>query len=155
MLVTCSVIPADTFFLFACARQVGPSGDPAGDLGQCLISDVSPEDRRKYERGLVDHWHTTLCEAVAVYHGPGTLPLRPDGQPYTKSDAWDGYRRASFDRWVQMIIMLATFGFPEHSLQWFINQVDAFYRDHGDFCLQDNRGILFRYCYPLLGGVGI
>lgn len=98
--------------------EVGP-WEPCADLGQTMVSDVQPAVRRAHERRLVEaYWTRLTANGVSATE----FPLET---------CWAQYQRATLERWLYMVVLLAVWGLPPRAMQFFHDQVWEFYVDHG------------------------
>ena len=102
--------------------EVGP-WEPCADLGQMMISDVNPSLRRACERQCVRLYWERLVEV-------GGVSL----SDFPWERCWSSYERASIERWLFLLIILAGFGLPPIAVQYFHDQVWAFVEDHASQC---------------------
>ena len=96
--------------------EIGP-GNPCGDLGQMPVSDLPP---RLFPR-LKQLLHDTYWSTITGPSGPTTA----DEFPFEL--CWDGFCRASGERWVWMFGLLASMPvLPPQAIQYFHDQLLAF-----------------------------
>ena len=97
--------------------QVVSIRDPTSDLGQFLISHMTPEMRRSCEESLVKDYYTALIENGV------------DSNAYSWESCWKRYSITGFRRWVFLLAYIATLGMPSLT-QYFNDQMLAFAQDH-------------------------
>ena len=90
-------------------------GSPSQDLGQYVISNMNPKDRRECEVSLIGEYHAEL-----VRHGV---------VGYSFDECWREYTIGGLERWLWF---LAYFAGLDHAgwAQFFHDQVLEFMRDH-------------------------
>lgn len=98
--------------------EVGP-WEPCADLGQTMVSDVKPAVRREHEAALVRAYWERLCAGGV------------SATDFPFEQCWESYGRASIERWLYLLVLMATFpGIPPTAVQFFHDQVWAFVEDH-------------------------
>eukprot|EP01128_Nolandella_sp_AFSM9_P001909 TRINITY_DN12311_c0_g1_i1.p1 TRINITY_DN12311_c0_g1~~TRINITY_DN12311_c0_g1_i1.p1 ORF type:complete len:420 (-),score=108.87 TRINITY_DN12311_c0_g1_i1:66-1280(-) len=91
---------------------------PSSDLGQFLISHMTPENRRACEKELVQHYHDALISKGV------------SAEAYPFDLCWSRYRMTGFRRWMFLLILIGGMGVPDGMMQYFHDQVAAFAIDH-------------------------
>jgi len=120
---------------------------PFTELAQFVISHVSIEDRREHEKRLLQAYYEELIRLLKLIRqkeGPSSESSSP--LP-SFEDCWDRYKSGGVERFIQLLIILASFNLPVPALQWFERQVSAFVIDHADSCRQ--QPITFKTAYSL------
>ena len=99
-------------------EMVGLGSGPQ-ELGQYVISNMDPSDRRKCEESLVRSYYEELQTAL---NGKTDM---------TWDECWEEYKIGGVERWLWFLIYFV--GQPGMSVwaQYFHNQLCAFIRDHG------------------------
>eukprot|EP01065_Artemidia_motanka_P048210 TRINITY_DN7727_c0_g1_i1.p1 TRINITY_DN7727_c0_g1~~TRINITY_DN7727_c0_g1_i1.p1 ORF type:complete len:354 (+),score=117.11 TRINITY_DN7727_c0_g1_i1:243-1304(+) len=99
-------------------EMVGVGSGPQ-DLGQYVISHMTPEDRRPCERALVEGYYKEL------------LDLGVDGKAFTWEECWQEYRVGGLERWLWFLAYFAGMGEGMVPVaKFFHDQVLAFVKDH-------------------------
>lgn len=91
---------------------------PFTELAQFMISNASPELRRKHERRLFADYHARLVAKGVC------------GRTFSLEACWERYQRGGIERWLQMLTLMTLFGLPDACVGWFHDQVAAFVHDH-------------------------
>lgn len=99
-------------------EMVGLGSGPQ-ELGQYVISHMDPVVRSQCEEELVRGYYEHLVSAY-----PGSKAC-----DYTWEECWSEYKLGGVGRWMWFLPYFASRG-PKHYLDFFINQVGAFLRDH-------------------------
>jgi hypothetical protein len=103
------------------------------DLAQFIISNVPIPMRRQVERDLLRrYWDRLVAEGVSV-------------DAYSFAACYHAYQKGGIERWLQLLILLASMGLPAPAVQWFHDQVHAFVEDHR----VPGETYPFLSCYPL------
>ena len=79
-------------------EMVGVGSGPQ-DLGQYVISNMDPGERRQCERHLVEAYYKELME-YSRQHDEGTTAL----SSYTWDECWYEYRVGGFERWIWFLV---------------------------------------------------
>ncbi|CAM9483000.1 unnamed protein product [Discosporangium mesarthrocarpum] len=99
--------------------EVGP-WEPMTDLGQMVISDISPALFQEHARRMVElYWERLVGGGV----DPGAYPLE---------QCWDDFCRGGVERWIWVFSVLAVFPrVPEGLVKYFHDQLLAFIQAFG------------------------
>jgi thiamine kinase-like enzyme len=108
---------------------------PFTDLAQFLISNASPALRRKCEMKLLKLHHDRLIEKGV------------DETLFPFDECVERYKVGGQERWMQMLILIATIGLPEPAVTWFHDQVAAFVHDHAP-STKTPVSFVTSYCMP-------
>ena len=95
--------------------------EPTADLGQMMISDVTPALRRSVEGTLVrSYWDELLARRPSI------------AREYPFARCWEDYKRSGFERWIWMLpVLLSIPGLPAAACQYFHDQMLSWLEDHG------------------------
>jgi aminoglycoside phosphotransferase (APT) family kinase protein len=96
-------------------------GSPGQELGQYVISHMTPAVRRECESSLVDVYHTTLTEELRK------LGKEAEADVYTRDVCWNEYVAGGAGRWAWFIPL---FRANAPMCQYFADQLSAFLKDH-------------------------
>merc|ERR1712232_896567 len=96
-------------------------GSPAQELGQYMISHMTPTLRRKHERELVTVYHEALRNELKA------LDLVEESERFTFERCWDEYVQGGAGRWAWFVPVFR--GKPA-MCQFFHDQLSAFLHDH-------------------------
>jgi hypothetical protein len=102
-------------------------GSGAQDIGQYVISHMAPDFRRQCEDRLLQTYYTTLTSCIAANDESTSEIARGE---YTFEICKMEYVHGGVERWMFLLIILANMC-PDQMMQYFLNQVEAFARDHG------------------------
>lgn len=94
-------------------------GSGAQDLGQYVLSNMDPEERRACERTLIEHYYEELIRCG--------VPK----ESYSLEDCWNEYRIGGIERWLWFLVYFI--GQEGPMLKWaqfFHDQIQAFLVDH-------------------------
>lgn len=100
-------------------------GSGAQDIGQYMMSHMSPEARRSCEDRLLRGYYDKLQATIAACDA-----VREDRGEYTFEMCKREYVYGGVERWMFLLIILANMC-PDAMQQFFLNQVEAFALDHG------------------------
>lgn len=95
-------------------EAVGVGSGPQ-EVGQYLISHMSPSVRRQHEQALVQ----------AYWAGVGGEERMP------WETCWAEYKHGGAERWVWLLAVLTQWGAPADAVQYWADQLSAFMCDHG------------------------
>jgi hypothetical protein len=111
-----------------------------------VISHVSIEVRREHEKRLLQVYYEELIRLLKLIRQKEVSSESFSPLP-SFEDCWDRYKSGGVERFIQLLIILASFNLPVPALQWFERQVSAFVIDHADSCRQ--QPITFKTAYSL------
>jgi len=106
-------------------EMVGVGSGPQ-ELGQYVISNMDPRERREYEESLVRNYHRTLVDELAK-HGRGTVSWE---------DCWEEYKIGGLERWLWFLVYFSAQYEQPLMVKWarfFHDQVKEFVDDHKIF----------------------
>ena len=106
-------------------------GSGAQDIGQYMMSHMTPAARRLCEDRLLRVYYEQLQATIAAQHveGTGSEETASRGE-YTFEMCKREYVYGGVERWMFLLIILANMC-PDVMQQYFLNQVEAFALDHG------------------------
>ena len=102
-------------------------GSGAQDIGQYVISHMSPDFRREFGGKLLSVYYNTLRKYLDGRVEDGRHSTLGD---YTFDICEREYVYGGVERWVFLLVLLANM-VPDQMMQYFLNQVEAFALDHG------------------------
>lgn len=89
-------------------------GEPGSDLGQMLISDVSPHLMEKHGRSMIrQYWQCLIDGGVDIA-----------AFPFEK--CWDTFCRSGVERWIWLFCIIIEMDLPSVCVQYFHDQIMAF-----------------------------
>ena len=103
-------------------EMVGLGSGPQ-DLGQYVLSNMDPVERRACERQLVEAYYNALCQA-------GVNEGRSGNSRVTFDYCWQEYRIGGLERWLWFLVWFIG---NESMLDWaqfFHDQIATFMKDH-------------------------
>lgn len=110
-------------------------GSGAQDIGQYMMSHMTPAARRQCEDRLLRVYYDTLQTTIAARNvdgegGESDGVYAPSRGEYTFDMCKTEYIQGGVERWMFLLIILANMC-PDSMQQYFLDQVEAFALDHG------------------------